>query len=131
MALINPNLDDVKDFQAIPEGNYKAKIVDVEYKTSKEKGNPMIVPKLDIETPDGVRTRQAYLVITGAGAFNFESFLRACNFDELADQYRDPAVDPKPPFDTDWIKGIDIVVIVKSDTYNGRITDKIDGFLKA
>lgn len=130
MAIINPNLADVKDLQAIPEGVYAAVITEVSLKTSKT-GNPMIVPKFTIQTPDGERVREAYLVITGAGAFNFESFLRACNFDELADQYRDPEVQPKPPFDTDWIHGMSIQLNIKADTYNGRITDKIDGFLKA
>jgi len=130
MALIEPNLGDVKSLSPLPEGTYPATIVQVDYKISKG-GNPMIVVELGVDHEGMTRKRFAYLVITGAGAFNFESFLRACDFDELADQYKDPTITAKPAFDTDWVVGKAIQVQMVPDTYNGQINDKISGFLKA
>lgn len=129
MPLIQPDLSEVD--KPLDPGTYKAKIASVDYKTSKA-GNPMIVVKFEIgvETPKGtkVRTRQAYLVITGDGAFNFEQLLRACHFDDVANALKSGA---GPSFDTDELLGQEVNLVIESDVYNGNPTDKITAYLKA
>lgn len=124
--LIEPDLTEVD--KPLEPGTYKAKIASVDYKTSKA-GNPMIVPKFEITLPSGkVRTRQAYLVITGDGAFNFEQLLRACHFDDVANALK---AGQKAPFDTDELVGQEVNLVFDSDVYNGQPTDKITAYLKA
>lgn len=130
MPIIQPDLSEVKSMGPIEPGIYKGKITAVEYKTS-GKGNPMIVPTIEVEVaPEDKRTRNAYLVVTGAGAYGFEQLLRACGFDDVADKYRDPAAE-KPAFDTDNLIGQELNVQIESDTYNGQMRDKIQSYLKA
>ena len=127
--IINPDLTAVKSQGPIDPGVYPAKIIDVQSKTS-QKGNPMIVPKLEITVgQDDVRTREAYLVITGAGAYGFEQLLRACGFDDVADKYKDPDAE-KPAFDTDNLIGQELNVQIESDTYNNQLRDKVQSYLK-
>jgi Protein of unknown function (DUF669). len=131
MPIVNPDTSAAADMGPIEPGTYPAKITEVEYKTSKSSGNPMIVPKFEIQVGDGkARTRQAYLVITGEGAFNFDQLLRATGFEDLADQFK--AKDgPKPDFDTDELIGQELMVVIESDTYNGQLRDKIRSYLRA
>jgi hypothetical protein len=67
-------------------------------------------------------------VITGAGAFGFEQLLRATGFDDVANSLK--SGNPQP-FDTDKLVGQKLNVTVETDTYNGQLTDKITGYLKA
>ena len=131
MPIVNPDTSAVKDQGPIEPGTYKAKIVGVDFQTSQKSGNPMIVPNLEVQTGDSVRPRKTYLVITGEGAYGFDNLLRATGFDELADKFRDPSVQPKPEFDTDQLIGQEVNVVIESDTYNGQLRDKIRSFLKA
>lgn len=131
MPIVNPDTSAVKEQGPIDPGTYPAKITAVEFQTSKNSGNPMIVPSFDVTVGETVRPRKAWLVITGEGAYGFDQLLRSTGFDELADQYKDPSVQPKPGFDTDDLVGQELMVVVESDTYNGQLRDKIRTFLKA
>lgn len=131
MPIIQPDTSGAIDMGPIEPGTYPAKIVDVPFQMS-AKNNPMIVPKFEINV-DGKkpRVRQAFLVISGPGSFNFDQLLRACHFDELADKYKDPNV-ANPDFDTDQLVGQELQVIIDSrlDEKN-NLRDDIKGFLKA
>lgn len=131
MPIVNPDTSQISDQGPIEPGTYPATIKEVEYKTSKSSGNPMIVPKFGVMVEGKERPRQAYLVITGEGAYGFDQLLRACGFDTLADQFHDPTVQPKPDFDTDNLVGQEIQVVIESDVYNGQMRDKIKSYLKA
>lgn len=131
MPIIQPDTSEAVNMGPIEPGTYRAKIVDVPYQLSK-KNNPMIVPKFEISVGDEKpRVRQAFLVISGPGSFNFDQLLRACHFDELADQYKDPSV-PNPDFDTDTLVGQELQVVIDSRLDDGNnLRDDIKGFLKA
>ena len=130
MPVVNPDTSAATGMEPIEPGTYKAKITNVEFKNSKSSGNPMIVPKFDVTVGDKVRPRSAFLVITGEGAYGFDSLLRATGFDELADAYKQKEGD-KPEFDTDDLIGQELEVVIEADTYNGQLRDKIKSFLKA
>lgn len=130
MPIINPDTSNISDQGAIDPGTYPAKITEVEYKTSKSSGNPMIVPKFAVTVDGKERPRSAFLVITGEGAYGFDQLLRACGFDEMADKYKAKDGD-KPDFDTDELIGQELMVVIESDTYNGQLRDKIKSYLKA
>src|SRR5437867_4389910 len=98
MPLISPDTSDALDMAPLAPGTYKAKIIDVEVKSSKA-GNPMIVPKFELVVDGKRRVRNAFLVINGEGAYGFDQLLRACKFGAVADAYKDKSVQPKPPFD--------------------------------
>ena len=127
MPMIEPDLSEVD--KPLSPNTYKSKIVSVDYKTSKA-GNPMIVVKFEIGPQHDLkktRTRQAYLVITGDGAFNFEQLLRACHFDDVANNLK---AGIKQPFDTDELLEQELNLVVESDVYNGNPSDKIVAYLK-
>jgi len=129
MPVIQPDTSAAQSMEAIEPGTYFAKIISCEFKVSKQ-GNPMIVPKFDITVDGKPRSRQSYLVVTGEGAFGFDQLLRACGFQQLADQYRDPN-QPNPPFDTDSLVGQELNVTISTEIYNGEKRDAIKGYLKA
>jgi len=130
MPIIQPDLTEVKDMGPIEPGVYRAKILSVDSQTS-QKGNPMIVPQMEIQVPgQEPKTRKAYLVITGAGAYGFSQLLRACGFDQLADQYEDKSLATKPPFDTDDLVGQELQVQIEGNLYNGQMRDQIAGYVK-
>lgn len=133
MPIIQPDTSQAEDMSQIEAGTYKAKVVGCEVKNSKEKGTPMIVPKLAITVPGQPkpRTRYAYLVTEGAGAGGFDQFLRACHFDKIADQLKDPAVSPKPAFDTDQLINQELQVVVTEEIYQNQKRDRVQSFLKA
>jgi hypothetical protein len=143
MPLIQPDTSEAVDLSPIPEGTYAAKVTEAPPQISKEKKTPMIVPKFAIEVPGREKpaTRKAFLPVSGEGSSGFDMLLRACHFDELADQYKDKNVNPKPPFDTDQLIGQELMVIIVPEPYQredgqgnkvGEIEmrDKIKGFLK-
>lgn len=124
MPIINPDLSQVN--AAIEPGTYKAKIVEVTFKTSKA-GNPMIVVGMDVDVNGKNRRRSSHLVITGETAFGFEQLLRATHFDDVANSLKTGGKE----FDTDQLIGQELQVVVESDSYNGQLTDKIKSFLPA
>ena len=128
MPVVNPDTSEASG--AIEPGTYKARITDVEFKNSKSSGNPMIVPKFEVDVNGKARPRQAYLVITGEGAYGFDQLLRATGFDELADKFKSKEGE-KPEFNTDQLIGQELNVVVEADTYNGQLRDKIKSFLRA
>lgn len=121
--IITPDLSEVN--KPIDPGTYEAKIISVEAKTSKN-DNPMIVAKFQIDASGKEYYRNSYMVITGAGAFNFEQLLRATHFDDVANSMKSGS---PVPFDTDNLIGQEVIVVIESDVYNGAITDKIKSFL--
>lgn len=129
MPLITPDTSQAQDMSPIEPGTYPAKIVGVDVKTSKQ-GNPMIVPKFKINVGGKERTRQAYLVVTGEGAYGFDQLLRATGFGAVADQYKDPS-QPNPPFNTDDLIGQELNVVMEENIYNGEKRDAVKSYLKA
>lgn len=133
MPIVAPDTTQAQDMGPIDPGSYPATITACDSQKSKEKGTPMIVPKFDVTVPgaEKPRPRTSYIVLTGPGSWNFDQLLRAVHMDQLADQYKDPAVNPKPPFDTDRLVGQKLQVVIEKDLYQGQVRDKITGFLKA
>lgn len=123
MPILEPDLSDID--APIEGGTYKAKIVECDMQTSKS-GNPMIVPKFVIQVNDKERTRQAYLVTSGKGAYGFANLLKATGFGDVV-----AALQRKEPvqFDTELLVGQELHVVVEPDTYNGQPSDKISSFL--
>jgi hypothetical protein len=131
MPVVNPDTSAAQEMTAIPAGTYKAKIVEVTFETSKSAGNPMIVPKFEVMVDGKPRTRKAYLVITGEGAYGFDQLLRSTGFDTVADQYKVKDGAAKPAFDTDQLIGQELNVVIEAETYNNQLRDKIKSYLKA
>jgi len=146
MPILKPDLTEMTDLSPIPAGTYKATITAADAKQSKgaEGKKPvwMVVPKFDVfvNGSDKPRTRTAYLPVEGAGTYGFDQLLRACHFDEVADQYKDPQ-SPKPDFDTDQLIGQELQVVIEEEYYQPkdsagnptgepRKQDRIKSFLK-
>lgn len=129
MPVVNPDTSQAVEMTAIPPGTYQAKIVDCTFETSKSGGNPMIVPKFEVMVDGKVRTRKAYLVITGEGAYGFDSLLRATGFTDIADQFKVEGGE-KPGFDTDQLIGQEVNLVIEADTYNNQLRDKIKSYLR-
>lgn len=130
MPVVQPDTSQAEDLSPIEPNTYPARIVECAFEKSKEKNTPMIVPKFKVKVGEKERTRQSYLVIAGPGAWNFDQLLRACHMDELANKYRDPAVSPKPPFDTDSLINQELLVVVEEELYKGQKRDRINGYLR-
>lgn len=132
MALIKPDLSEVQNLGPIEPGTYAAKIVAVEAKVS-SKGNPMIVPKFEIQVPgdEKPRTRNSFLVISGEGAYGFGQLLRSTGFGDIAEQLADPNYQPKPEFDTDSLIGQSCQVVIEEAIYNNEKRDSIKSYLPA
>jgi hypothetical protein len=128
VGILNPDTSAAIDMAAIEPGTYPARITEAPTGVSKS-GNPKVTVKMDVQVDGKTRKRQADLVATGPGAFNFDRLLRACGFSELADQFKDPNVSPKPEFDTDQLIGCELQVVIAEDIYNGEKRDKIASFL--
>lgn len=130
MPIVQPDTTQAEDLSPIEPNTYRARIVECGNQKGKEKGTNMIVPKFKVNVNGKERSRTAYLVIEGPGAWNFDQLLRAVNMTPLADQYRDPNVQPKPPFDTDSLVNQEMMVVITEDLYQGQKRDKITGFLR-
>lgn len=129
MPIINPDTSAMLDMGPIEPGTYLGEISQIEYKTSKS-GNPMLEISWDVEVNGKKRSRKSYNVISGEGSGGFDQLLRAAGFTELADKYKDPAVQPKPAFDTDQLLGQKVNVVIEPNLYNGEMRDQIRSFLK-
>ena len=128
MPIIEPDTSEVKEMMPLDPGVYPAEITACDFKESKA-GNPMIVPVFSITAPDGTtRQRRSYIVVTGNAAFTFDSFLRACGFEDYADELK---AGSKTPFDTDSLIGLCVNVQVEQEAYNGKLIDTIKGYMKA
>jgi hypothetical protein len=130
MPIVQPDTTQAEDLSPIEPGTYRARISECGHQKGKEKGTNMIVPKFKVTVNGKERPRTAYLVIEGPGAWNFDQLLRACNMVQLADDYRNPAVQPKPPFHTDRLVNQEVNVVITEDLYQGQKRDKITGFLR-
>lgn len=129
MPVIQPDTSLAEEMSPIEPGTYPARIESCDFQTSKEKNTPMIVPNFVVKVGDKERTRKAYIVIQGKGAWNFDQLLRAVGMGALADAYRDPSA-AKPQFDTDSLVGQELNVVVEEEIYNGQKRDRINGYLK-
>lgn len=130
MPIINPDTSGAKDYSLTEPGTYPATIISVDFRPSK-KGNPMIVPTFRIKVGSSPipKDREAFLVISGEGAYGFDQLLRAAGFVELANQYADPS-SPNPDFNTDQLVGQEVLVVLthrKMD--DGSFRDSIDSYL--
>lgn len=123
MPILEPDFSELD--QTIPAGTYKATITECDAKTSKT-GNMMAVPKFSINVDGKARTRQAYLVVSGAGAFNFQALLKAAGFSDVAERLK---AGEKVPFDTDSLVNQEVMVVIEPDEYNGQPSDKIKTYL--
>lgn len=145
MPILKPDTSEAIEMTPIEAGTYKSKIIEAPIQQSKGEGGKaklwMVVPKFEVLVNGKERTRKTYLVTEGEGAGGFDQLLRAVNMDELADQYKDPNVQPKPEFDTDTLIGQELNLIIDADLYQKRdasgnpvgspeLRDKIKGFLK-
>jgi len=128
MTLLTPNTSEMEDLTPIEPGTFAATIVKAEADKSKA-GNQMIVPTFEVAVGDGTRTRKSYLAIEGRGTWGFDQLLRACDMDELADQYKDPTVE-NPPFDTDVLIGQSVMLVIDTQEYQGQPRDTITTYLK-
>ncbi len=143
MGILQPDLTEALDMSSIDEGTYKGKITEAKPETAKsEKKTQMCVVKVELEVNGTKRVRKAYLPVAGEGAGGFDNLLRACHLDDLADQYKDKSVNPKPSFDTDQLVGQEVQVIISPELYQRKdqagnnvgdpeVRDRIKGFLKA
>jgi len=133
--VLTPDTSAAEDYTTpIPPNTYKARIIDVEAGKSKA-GNSKVMPKFEIDVDGKKRTRTAHLVISGEGSMGFDQLLRACKMTDLADAYRDPSVQPKPPFDTESLRGHELMVVVEENLYKPeggqeQKRDQITGYLR-
>lgn len=123
MPMLEPDLSEID--VPIAAGTYKGKIIEVEVKTS-QKGNPMIVPKFEVDVEGKRRVRQAYLVITGQGAYGFAGLLKSTGFADVAAKMK---AGEKVPFDTDSLINQECNLVIEPEEYNGEMRDKIASFL--
>lgn len=131
MPLINPDLSEAADFAPIPDGTYPGKIVSCDFQLSKENQKPMLKIGAELTVDGKTRKRTIYVLTSGAGAFMFEQLLRACHFDEYADQLKNPDV-AHPGFDSDQFlnQTLQFVVVPEIRKDNGEMSDRVSRFLK-
>jgi len=137
MPVLTPDTSEAEDFATpIEPGTYKARIISCEAGKSRA-GNDKIVPKFKIRVGDGERTRVAHLVVAGEGASGFDNLLRAAKMSDLADAYKDKALKTKPPFNTDSLVGVELMVVIEPNLYHNPDTkqdehrDQIKSYLPA
>lgn len=130
--MLQPDTSEQLDMSPVPAGVYPAAITKTEVGTAKASGAPKLVAHLSLTVPGrtGNVPRQAHLVISGQGSGGFDSLLRASGFEAEADAYKNPAISPKPAFDSDSLIGKTVNVIVEEQIYNNEKRDQIKGFLK-
>src|SRR5256885_1079438 len=122
MPVLQPDTSQAEDFGTpIPPGTYAARIAECAVGKSKA-GNDKIVPKFKIKVGETERTRVAHIVTSGEGAMGFDGLLRAAKMSQLADAYRDKALKTKPPFDTDSLVGVELMVVIEPNLYHNPQT---------
>lgn len=126
MPIVNPDTSEMMQFTTLEPGVYPGKIISADVKTAKS-GNLMTTPEVEITVGDQTVKRTAYLVIAGKGSGGFDSLLRACGFDAVADEAK---AGGKPAFNTDDLIGLQVNVQIENEVYEGKVRDSIRGFLK-
>lgn len=127
MPLIQPDTSEIQG--AIEPGTYSAKITEVTPGVSKSGGQKIVV-KFEVDVNGKHQVRQAHIPTSGAGAFGFDSLLRACHFEDYANKIKVKGGE-KPGFDTDQLIGQALHLVIEADIYNGNVTDKIVSYLAA
>ena len=114
---VNINLDDVKELQPVPAGNYVCRVADGEVKEG-PKGK-YIKWTLDISEGEfaGQQLWNNTSLIPDA-QFGLKRFLQACNFEW-----------GKASFDTADVIGCEVMVKVVQDMYEGEPKNKVKGFI--
>ena len=131
--MLQPDTAEGVDLMApIEPGTYPAVIVAATPTTSK-KGGSMLEVKTEIEVGGKTKKRTGYVMVSGPGAASFDSLLRATHFDKLADEYKDPTVQPKKDFDEQQLVGQKVMVVIDQQLNkdNGQMRDQIKTWLKA
>lgn len=126
MPIIQPDTTQAIEFTPIPAGTYPGKVVDVEYKTSKN-NNPMVVVSFDVTVEGKTRKKKSWIVITGEGSYNFDQLLRATGFEEVATRLK---AGEKIPFDTDSLVGQELNLVIEASVYNDQPSDQIKTYLR-
>lgn len=115
----------------IEGGTYAAEITAAEPGVSKTGGSKVVL-KFGVTVGEKTVPRQVHMPVTGAGAFGFDALLRACHFDEAANKFKDKSLSAaEKEFDEQQLVGQKLFVVIEPDTYNGQLTDKITGYLRA
>jgi hypothetical protein len=125
--MIDPDLSDIG---AIEAGTYNAEILSATPGIAKSSGAPKLQVDFGVDYNGVNKKRSVHLPLKGAGAFGFNSLLRATGFAAYADSLK--AKDGvKTGFDETSLIGQHLMVTIESDIYNGEVTDKITGYLPA
>lgn len=114
---VNINLDDVKELQPVPAGNYVCRIIDGEVKDG-PKGKYI---KWTFEIIEGEFAGQQQFNNTSLvpeAQFGLKRMLQACNFEW-----------GKASFDTADVVGSEVIVKVVMDIYEGEPKNKVKGFI--
>ena len=133
--IILPDTSEAEDMDPSEAGTYHARIIKTDSALTKEKKVPQAVITFQLSSvpseaerkPRDIK-RTAWLNVTGMGSMQFDRLLRCTGFDEIADRIR---AGEKVPFDTDELKGKEILAVLKVGTYNDRRRDEFAGFLPA
>ena len=113
---VNINLDDVKELQPVPAGNYVCRVIDGIVKEG-PKGK-YIAWTLEITEGEFAGQQQWHNTSLVANAqFGLKRFLQACNFEW-----------EKTSFDTADVIGCEVIAKVVQDMYEGEPKNKVKGF---
>ena len=114
---VNVSLDDVKELQPVPAGNYVCRVVEGEVKEG-PKGK-YISWKLEISEGDFAGQTQYYNTsLVPEAQFKLKQFLQACNFEW-----------GKASFDTADVACSEVIVKVVMEDYQGEPKNKVKGFI--
>lgn len=140
MPILLPDTSEMEDLRPTVPGTYRARITKVDQQATKAKGDkpggqPMAVPNFQFEAPalenpsEGPRkvNRRVFLMISGAGSFNFDQLLRSTGNGEIADQVK--ANPGRVAVDTDVFLNKEVHVVLANGLYEGRLQDNITAFL--
>jgi len=114
---VNVSLDDVKELQPVPAGNYVCKVVEGEVKEG-QKGKYI---KWTLEISEGEHMGQQLWNNTSLvpeAQFSLKRFLQACNFEW-----------GKASFDTADVAGSEVIVKVVMKEYQGEPKSEVKGFI--
>ena len=114
---VNVNLDDVKELQPVPAGNYVCRVIDGEVK----EGPKAKYIKWTLEIIDGEFAGQQQFNNTSLAPdaqFGLKRFLQACKFEW-----------GKASFNTEDVVGSEVIVKVVMDMYEGETKNKVKGFI--
>lgn len=127
MPIIYPNTSKMVDMTPMEPGPKPARIDAVTPSNSK-KGNPMLVLDLTIRDGESERPRKDWVVTEGPGSGKFDQILRACGFDDVADQIK---AGTPVPFNTDDLIGQEVIVVTdRSIGDDEKIRDGVSQYLK-